>query len=526
MSDTRGPNVLVVITDQQRADHVGFAGNPTVRTPHLDAVAERGTVFENAWVNNPVCMPNRSTIMTGRMPSAHGVIFNDRSLEWTANTFVRQFRSAGYRTALIGKSHLQHGPSRNAVRDQERAGAIEDPYPAGWNTLEDFERYLDGTAPDVPDGSDGSFYGFDTVEFAIDHGARVTGHHLLWALERGGSEEELLTPLTEEAPGTDRHPDWWQVYRAPYGPEFHSTTFVTERTCAFIEDAAAADEPWVAWTSFPDPHHPMCPPGEWFDRHDPADIEVPASFDDSLEHAPRHLQRFARVHPSKQLFWVAPCGAGGDRDLIRHAIAATYGMIEMIDDGVGRILATLDRLGQLDDTIIVFTSDHGDMMGDHGLFLKGWMPYRGTMQVPLVVAAPGFDPARTTSLAASMDIGPTLLDLAGLDDFDGIQGTSLRPILEAPADSVRDHVLVEEDVPSGFRGGLIPDHVRTVITDDGMKYTRLSTGEDQLFDLVADPDEMTQLAPVDPARRATAIERLADAMMRADDVFRGAPVAG
>ncbi|MXZ15471.1 MAG: sulfatase-like hydrolase/transferase, partial [Acidimicrobiales bacterium] len=109
------PNVLFIITDQQRADHVGFASNDVVRTPNLDALAARGMVFDNAWVANPVCMPNRSTIMTGRMPSSHGVVFNDRSLEPGANTHVRQFRAAGYCTALIGKSHLQHGMSRNAV---------------------------------------------------------------------------------------------------------------------------------------------------------------------------------------------------------------------------------------------------------------------------------------------------------------------------------------------------------------------------------------------------------------------------
>ena len=177
----RRPNILFIITDQQRADHAGFAGNDVIRTPNLDSLAERGTVFDNAWVANPVCMPNRSTIMTGRMPTAHGVVFNDRSLDWGANTHVRTFSDAGYRTALIGKSHLQHGMSRNAVFPVGRQGATKDPHPQGWDTLEDFERYLD-TPPEFPE----SFYGFDHVELAIDHGARVTGHHLHWALDRGG----------------------------------------------------------------------------------------------------------------------------------------------------------------------------------------------------------------------------------------------------------------------------------------------------------------------------------------------------
>ena len=148
---------------------MGFAGNGVVRTPNLDSIAARGRVFDNAWVANPVCMPNRSTIMTGRMPTAHGVVFNDRSLDWGANTFVRQFRDAGYRTALIGKSHLQHGMSRNSVFNVDKQGVADDPYPTGWDTLEDFERYADAP-PEFPD----SFYGFDHVELTIDHGARLT----------------------------------------------------------------------------------------------------------------------------------------------------------------------------------------------------------------------------------------------------------------------------------------------------------------------------------------------------------------
>ena len=140
----RKPNILFIMTDQQRADHVGFMGNSVVQTPHLDGLAASGCVFENAWVSNPVCMPNRATILTGRMPTAHGVIFNDRSLDWYANTFVRQLRADGYRTALLGKSHLQHGMSRNAVVDFRGEGAVLSSEPAGWDQYEDFERYADG----------------------------------------------------------------------------------------------------------------------------------------------------------------------------------------------------------------------------------------------------------------------------------------------------------------------------------------------------------------------------------------------
>ncbi|MDH3706277.1 MAG: sulfatase-like hydrolase/transferase [Acidimicrobiia bacterium] len=513
------PNVLFIITDQHRADHLGFMGNRVVRTPNLDALAARGVVFDNAWVANPVCMPNRSTIMTGRMPSAHGVIFNDRSLDWNAGTHVRDLRRAGWRTALIGKSHLQHGMSRNAVLPADAAPAIADPHPSGWNTLEDAERY-DGEAPSFPD----DFYGFEHVELAIDHGGRITGHHLLWALERGGSYDDLVVPLTADAPARRRSDRWWQIYQPPYDPELHSTAFVAERTVDFIERHAGADEPWLAWASFPDPHHPMTPPGEWFDRHDPADMAVPDSLDDPLTYAPEHLRRL-QAHTVEHMYaWVAPVGTR-DPDLVRECVAATYGMIEYIDHGVGQILAALEATGATDDTIVVFTSDHGDMMGEHGLLLKGFMPFRGVQQVPLVIAAPGVVPGRTSSLAGSIDLAPTLLELCGASGHDGMQGVSLGPVLADPSAGVREQLVIEDDLRTATAELLrVPARTRTLVTADGQKYTRHSTGEDMAFDLVADPTEIDELGHRDPARRSALQQRMLDAMLELADDARGAPV--
>ncbi|NOX29599.1 MAG: sulfatase-like hydrolase/transferase, partial [Actinobacteria bacterium] len=397
------PNVLFIITDQQRADHVGFMGNNVVRTPNLDSIAARGTVFDNAWVANPVCMPNRCSIMTGRVPSAHGVIFNDRSLDWNANTFVRQLRAAGYRTGLLGKSHLQHGLSRLAVAGVDAEPAIRSPYPQGWDELEEFERFL-GSPDDLEDPDD--FYGFDHVELAIDHGARVTGHHLQWALAKGGDIDDLLVPYTAESPALDRSSHWWQLYRPPYDPALHSTSFVTERTIAFIEEAVSEAKPWLAYCSFPDPHHPMAAPGDWYDRHRSADMTLPPTIDDPMEDGLAHLKALQGLTAADQLAFVAPFGAG-DHELTREAIALTYGLIEMIDDGVGRILAAIEAQGELDNTVVIFTSDHGDMMGDHGLMLKGFMPYRGTQHVPMVVATPGATASRSTSLVCSTDFSPT-----------------------------------------------------------------------------------------------------------------------
>ena len=514
---SKAPNVLFIITDQQRADHVGFMGNAVVRTPHLDALAARSTVFTNAWVTNPVCMPNRCSIMTGRMPTAHGVIFNDRTLDLSANTFVRRFRAAGYQTALIGKAHLQHGMSKNSMVPFRGESAIAPPYPEGWDQVEDFERYIE-SVPAAPE----DFYGFQQVELAIDHGARVSGHHLQWALGKGGCLEELLVDYAADAPGAHRSEHWWQIYQPPYDESLHSTEFVAERTEDFIRQASGGEAPWLAFCSFPDPHHPMTPPGDWFFRHKPEDMVLPASRTDDLQDAPAHLRLAANLHPRDQRDWVTPCGYGSD-ELLAQAIAATYGMVEMIDDRIGRILACLQETGAADNTIIVFTSDHGDMMGDHGLLLKGFMHFRGTLQVPLMIHTPDTAARRTAALASSIDLGPTLMDLCGVDAYDGIQGISLAPLLGADVAAVRDYVLIEDDI-ADITAKLtpLPGKTRTLVTPTH-RYTRNSKGEEQLFDLVNDPDEMRDLKNSDTLKRAEMLEQLTDALIAADDAARGAP---
>lgn len=512
---TDSMNVLFIMTDQQRADHCGFGGNNTVRTPNLDAIAAAGMVFENAWVSNPICMPNRSTIMTGRMPSAHGVIFNDRSLDWGSNTFVRRFRKAGYRTGLIGKSHLQHGMSKNSIVAHRGEPSGSFGFEPGWDGIEDFERYIDGIPPDPED-----FYGFDHIELSIDHGARVTGHHLQWALARGGQLGELLVDQDDLPPGDDRSRHWKQIYRPPYPEHLHSTAFVTERTLSFISEANDQGKPWFAQCSFPDPHHPMTPPGDWFDLYDPKEMPLPSSRHDSLIDAPAHLRMFADIHPKDQHNWVTPCGFGND-GLLSEAIAATYGMISMIDHGVGQILQHLEDLKIRDNTIIVFTSDHGDNMGDHGLFLKGFSHYRGVLQVPLIIDVPNTGGGRTGALASSIDLGPTLMALCDVGSYDGIQGTNLTPVINDPNQTVRDRVLVEDDVPMiTAKLTPFPARTRTLITET-YRYTRNSKGEEQLFNLIEDPDEMNNID--DTTLRTSLMADMLDMMMLADDSSRGAP---
>lgn len=407
----------------------------------------------------------------------------------------------------------QNGISRLTSTNTTERGAVADPHWDGWNELE-FAEHFNRSAPPWPD----DFYGFDTTELSLDHGANVAGHHLLWALQRGARREDLVVPQTADNPKRRGSDAWWQVYDPPYGEEFHSSSFVADRTINFIEQAAAEDSPWLAWASFPDPHHPFTPPGQWYDRHDPADMELPDTFDDPIDGAPKYLKMFQKrtVHDMRN--WVDVIGATSP-EVTRAAIAANYGTIEMVDDRVGQILAAVDRLGQTDDTIVVFTSDHGDMMGDHGLLLKGLMHYSGTLRVPLVIADPRRDPARTTSLASSIDLGPTLMELCGVDGYRGIQGKSLAPILDDPAHSVRDHVLIEDDLDIDANG-LVPSRTRTLITPSH-RYTRHDTGEEALYELGTADDERTNLADAEPELRVELLDQLTGSLLAHSDSARG-----
>jgi arylsulfatase A-like enzyme len=482
MNNANRPNILWIIADQLRADHVGFGGNRVVRTPNLDALAARGTVFDRAYVANPICMPNRCSMLTGRMPSAHGVIFNDRSLAWNANTCVRELVKAGYATSLIGKSHIQHGLSRNVAQDRSQAPTYGAVFPDGWDSLEDGERYLHGS-PEIAD-----FYGFEHVEFALGHGDAVTGHHYRWALERGGNPVELVRDWLSPGPALERYEGWWQVYQPTLPAELHSTTFVTQRTIDSLRRHAAGDKAFFLQCSFPDPHHPFTPPGKWWKAHDPADMEDPRTFDDPLEHAPAHLRLIRRWKASKNMVQMF----GPTRELVRHARAAEYGMIEMMDDGIGQVMRSLVDLGLADNTIVVFTSDHGDMFGDHGLMLKATMHYQGCLRVPLVIARPNDTGQRTAALAGSIDLAQTFLDLAGVAPFADMQGHSLVPLLDRH-EGVRAHVLVEEDFVLAQAGSPLPLRTRTLVTDR-YRYSRYSTGESEIYDLVEDPDELRNLA--------------------------------
>jgi len=506
----RRPNFLFIVTDQHRADHTGFGGNEVLRTPNLDRIAARGCVFERAIVANPICMPNRSSIATGRLPSVHGTRTNGIPLDWGARTFMRALRERGWHNAQIGKCHLQNmgvfKAARDAfLRDAPPGEAEASAWPAGWDDWENLERHKRERVAVPPD-----YYGFDEADLVVDHSDLAGGHYWQWLLEQGVDPRQLQgakNALPFEAKTR-------QVWRTRLPVELYPTSYITQRTVEFLERRAREPEkPWLAFCSYPDPHHPFTPPGKYFDLYDSDKIPLPKTFEDPHTASVPHLRRLRATRGVPTRAALAPFAPTAEQ--FREMAAAEYGMLALVDEGVGAVLDALERSGQADRTFVIFTSDHGDAFGDHGLMLKGAMHYQGLVRVPLVVAGPGVDPAVTRSLASSLDLAQTVLELAGVPAHHGMQGASLVPLLANPHATVRDHVLVEEDEMADLLGVGRPLRMRTLITEDSRLTLYDGSEHGELFDLARDPDELDNLwARLDArSRRTELVEQLARAMM-------------
>ncbi len=478
--------MLLILTDQHKADLLGFAGNEVIRTPNLDRLAGESMVFDRAYVANPICTPNRSTIMTGRMPSAHGSRMNGVSLDFGAMTFARQLLRSGWRTAMIGKSHLQ-----TMAWDREsferyfdlshQTLATADSRP-DWDGWEHIGRFDEGGRAEMPD----DYYGFEHSDVVVWHGDQCTGHYKQWLIEAGIDQDSMK--------GWDNAPvaaDFYrQLYQTAVPVELYPTSYVAMRAVERIESWSRGDAPWLIKVSFNDPHHPFTPPGDYWDRYDPAEIPLPESFFHAHERSMPHHQRTHREIGMPQ--WGVDTWNPTEEQFRRIAVAQ-YGMIELIDDSVGEILAALDRSGQAEDTIVIFTSDHGDAFGDHGMILKHATHVPGNIRVPLTVKAPGHAAGRTGSLAGSIDLPHTILGLCGQPEWHDMQGRSLVPLLRSGSATVRDHVLIEEDNKDDPIGAGHPLRMRTIVTDEGRFTEYRGSDHGELFAHDRDRHEMDNL---------------------------------
>ena len=481
---TQPPNFLFLITDQHRWDYLGCNGHKLLKTPHLDAIAAQGTNFSRFQVASPVCMPNRASLLTGRLPSTHGLRYNGNPLPINTVTFVDVLREGGYRTAAIGKSHLQ---AFTSVPAYERVN------PATIGPIQE-ARWLDGNPYDLerPETYAGTerfqftepFYGFEHVDMVLNHGQLAGGHYLQW-LRQQSVDIEAIRDRSNQLPHDYTCP---QAYRTPVPEELYHTTYIRDRAVDYLNSQKNAESPFFSFVSFPDPHHPFNPPGKYWEMYDPEDFEVPLPYEAHQNPTPPmqkvlELYQQGATPATPQTVFIA------NKRQIQEAMALSCGMISMIDDAVGDIVQTLKDNGQYDNTVIIFTSDHGDYLGDFSLMLKGALPFKSITNVPFLWSDPETRKARqSNALGSTLDIAPSIIARAGLKPFWGIQGRDLADCLKG-GDELRDACLIEYHDGLARIGFDEPAMVRSLVTDDFRLtlYKGLPWGE--LYDLRNDPDE-------------------------------------
>lgn len=481
------PNFLYIMTDQHRADWLGCMGHPVVKTPHIDALAARGTVFDDFHVATPVCMPNRASFMTGRMPSVHGLRHNGCTLSRRANTFVDVLAAGGYRTASIGKSHLQPFLSSPAPSvDTTEGRLIEEawkPEAAGFD-----EEQPDKYASDTPYTVKTPYYGYQHVDLVTGHGDQCGGNYEQW-FRANCPDWQALTDPANELPHDYTCP---QVYRTPIPEAAYPTTWIGDRAIDYVQARGGDDDPFFAFVSFPDPHHPFNPPGKYWDMYAPEQFDPDLPYD--AHHNPTLPMEFLAERWAQGLGPEIPQSAfRSDRRHIQEAMALTAGMITMIDDQVGRMVAALKDAGLFENTIIIFNSDHGDYLGDFDFLLKGALLFRSVTRVPMVWSDPMQQTvARTDALASTIDMSASILARAGLTPYNGMQGRSFLDSLEG--DVRHRDVLFTEFNDGGSRLGFSsPARVRSLRTKEWRFTTYLGEAWGELYDLRDDPRETRNL---------------------------------
>jgi arylsulfatase A-like enzyme len=500
MTQSRAPNILLITTDQQRGDCWGVAGR-RVRTPYIDDLVRQGSYFPNAICPSPVCQPSRASILTGLLPRTHGVWDNGLDLDPTIaeRGFAALLRARGYATGFVGKAHF------TARLPYRPTGAPED-----------------RTSPHDPEWR-GPYMGFDHVELTLSGDmARAPyrppfgQHYERWLY--AGRDPDAVDALFNQR--TVPEPVPIQTWHSAVPLAWHPSTWCAERSIDFIRRIAARREPFCLWMSFPDPHHPFDCPVPWSRAYHPDDVDLPVERTLDLDRRPWWHRASLEAEPEAATDWARTLRTGFTRvpvqtDLqLAHIIANYYGMISFIDDNIGRVIEELNRLGIRDNTVIVFTSDHGDWLGDHGLVLKGPMLYEGLLRVGCVLSGPGIPRASVIDDPIStIDLAATFVDLAGGAVPAGWHGRSLLPVIHA--DESRDHAYAEWDVHPSRVGVALA--LRTVRTRTLKLTVEANSGEGELYDLARDPHEMVNTFR-DPAYAARRDALMAVIAARPDDV--------
>ena len=481
------PNFLVFCVDQMQSYCLGCNGHPMVKTPNIDALAARGVNFNRGYCNNPVCMPSRATMITGKTPRQHGLLTNGNILSPDVPTVTHALADAGYRTHGSGKFHFQPG-----------GGYFGDNIPsAEW-----WKPWWNGEGKPLPS----PYYGYQTTDFVGGHTTDVFGEYREWLKQNHpDSSRKLARDQAYHSCG--------RGFRIDIPEEHHYNHWIADRSMAFL-DAQAKDQPFFLFCSFPDPHFPFGACRPYSEMYDPSTLPLPPTLEERGEPCAFLAGKSERRGPD-------------DDAEMREILAQTYGMISHIDTNVGRVLAALEANGQADNTIVLFISDHGEYLGSHGLLYKGAWPYEELWRIPFIAAGPGVQSGVCQTPVSLLDLAPTFLDYAGLDplalDTRGPgpmnrlppAGQSLRPFLEGQPSAPHESLVMEYDEDLGDAPvcrlrGLIDGDWKLVLYggfDDGV-----------LFNLADYPRELHNLwnEPKAQGRKAELLARLVQRLAQTD----------
>ena len=453
--NARRPNILFLMTDQQRWDCVAANGNKFIKTPNMDRIAARGANFTHAFVASPVCVPSRISFFTGRYAHSHRNRVNYTPLNRGEVLMQARLKESGYKTAVVGKLHYYPPTREEAMRT-----------------------------------------GFDIVE--LHDGVPYTdlwSDYVKWWHANDPSAGKNYRALAEDImPGKN-------PFRAAIDTKFTDTTWTGERARHQLTELAKGDQPFFLHVSFWKPHSPYEVGQPYDSLYADVDIPLPETFtEEDLKKLPLPLQKLATR------------GGGTmktvDREVLQWIYRSYYGAISHVDHEIGRILEALDASGQADNTLIVFSSDHGDQLYEHGINGKNCF-FESSVRVPFMVSLPGrIQPAVHHELIETVDLMPTLLEFIGLPEPRECQGRSFAPLIAdmgrayTPHETIFSENVIPEVITNGlnlpFEKGKGVDGIRhpdaKMVRTERWKYCHYADGDAELYDLKADPNERINLA--------------------------------
>lgn len=604
MGTTENPNILCFVCDQLRYDHLGCTTNDTVETPNIDELAGTGVTFDRAYANNPMCMPARATLFTGRNPHRHGVRSNGVALPRDIPTLPELLLEDGYRTHSSGKLHLDlytlpapqqvahiadelsvraesefaralqdtlgdalgelldcpddlgedRGTGRSHEGFSERADSaltqtLEDVHAPKWSDTplmfrevidevvaewpvdelsesdwEEFSRVLEQHLSTMFEDIDATmysdlqfkpeefpearevwesgrisslpepYYGFETTDFTGGHVNEIYGEYKNWLRD---AHPDAYDRLQFSHPDNVRGHTFQVLDEWSLPESAHYNRWISDRCIDFLDDQSG-DDSFFLWCSYPDPHNPYAAPEPWGSMYDPEDVSLPTRREGELEDLPPFYDDvYEGDFFQLQGLYTDPQPEVNE-DAIREIIATTYGMVSYLDHEVGRVMEALEEHGLRENTVVVFLSDHGAMMGDHWMLRKGPFQFEGLLRVPMIWSWPDqlAEGKRVKTVCSHEDFLPTMLDLCNVtsphaayepsyrESPSSWPGRSLTPLLTDEVDEMERSVIVENDEDYlGLRA-------RTLITDQYKLTVYPDEDYGELFDLYSDPKEL------------------------------------